>query len=116
MEMQHERHTKKDRGYYELYDEEVDDLYLDAVYSKLQKIENTEEELGCPLEVFYKAHCSEFIYDEKGNKYKVMMCYNNRIVTHQITKNKLMLDIWPQTIFLFKDYKEKWFLKNDKSE
>lgn len=97
-----------------------------AIFNKLGKLEDLEEELGCPLEVIFKAIKDGVIYteDKQGLDVKEKDCY------FKIFKiNIYELDTYPNIEYyytirnethigfvLLKDYKKTWWLKEDKSE
>ena len=75
-------------------------------YNKLAELEDIEEQLGCPLEVVFKALKDGIfvekynnIYDLKLAKYKTGFCLENENHILSIT-----------------NYKKTWWLKKDKSE
>ena len=45
-----DRTTKKDKSYFDLYEEEKDDLVIADWYEKAKLYENLTEQIGCPLE------------------------------------------------------------------
>ena len=84
-----------------------------AVDNKLGKLEDLEEQLGCPLDVVVKA-LKIGIYTNLKNwnredltKYFCLNLYN--IETEWFLGNPIIL-------VNLKDYKNTWFLKEDKSE
>ena len=80
---------------------------------KLGKLEDLEEQLGCSLEVVFKAlgHC---IYDEEGNAWYIEHYYQEHNVyqLHSVRNFGRIAD----KKFNTKDYKKTWWLKEDKSE
>ena len=77
-----------------------------AVDNKLGKLEDLEEQLGCPLDVVFEA-IKNGIYDKKGFHYTVILDLD-------------FLRAYPLDLFDEKwqlsDYKKTWWLKEDKSE
>ena len=77
-----------------------------AVDNKLGKLEDLEEQLGCPLEVVFEA-IKNGIYDKKGFHYTVILDLD-------------FLRAYPLDLFDEKwqlsDYQKTWWLKEDKSE
>ena len=77
-----------------------------AVDNKLGKLEDLEEQLGCPLDVVFKA-IKNGIYDKKGFHYTVILDLD-------------FLRAYPLDLFDEKwqlsDYQKTWWLKEDKSE
>lgn len=101
-------------------------------YCKLGKLEDLEEELGCPLEVvfgFLTHNITEIIieYDDFSGNYASPYCTDEDIVEAYvssiydrneidgISKPELVVETNMGT-FPLSDYKEHWWLKKDKSE
>lgn len=78
-----------------------------------KKYKSLEEQLGCPLEVMFKA-LGHFIYDEDGNAWYIEHYYQecNVYQLHSVRNFGRIAD----KKFNTKDYKKTWFLKEDKSE
>lgn len=77
------------------------------VIQKLGKLEDLEEQLGCPLEVVFKALKQDYIYTKSGKHphielgtYGIMWCICCGLRVQLNTA----------------DYKKSWWLKEDKSE
>ena len=79
----------------------------ELMYVKLGKLEDLEEELGCPLEVVFKALKQDYIFTKSGKHSRLefgtygdfwSICYGLR--------TKLRVD----------GYKKTWWLREDKSE
>lgn len=82
--------------------------------NKLGKLEDLEEEFGCPLEVRCKVTTGTYIYDENGNEYEVEFLYS---LSFMATDGKCDDNgITIEAEFLWKDYKKTWWLKEDRSE
>ena len=73
------------------------------IYNKLGKLEDIEEELGCPLEVIEKA-LSNGIYIACSEGLCVVYRYGKMLTVNQY------LSVW------IKDYKKTWWLKEDRSK
>ncbi len=81
-------------------------------FDKLGKLENLEEQVGCPLEVRIQLNTDTIIYTDWG-KMKIITLSKKffRAVrlgfcpTHD-----------PEFMFAYKDYKDGWWLKADRSE
>ena len=77
-----------------------------AVDNKLGKLEDLEEQLGCPLDVVFEA-IKNGIYDKKGFHYTVILDLD-------------FLRAYPLDLFdekwQWSDYQKTWWLKEDKSE
>ena len=95
---------------------------------KLGKLEDLEEQLGCPLEFIFKVLKAPKIYIEGMN---VNSEYDDRNKFHAKSNNYIInpyaIDgLKPQFLFVdrysygydlrLKDYKKTWWLKEDKSE
>ena len=78
---------------------------LQNAYDKLGKLEDLEEQLGCPLEVFVKLHTATNVYDKYGNQYKI----------EEVQGDVVMVDS-DFVYFSLKYYKTLFWLKEDKSE
>ena len=95
----------------------------ELMYEKLGKLEDLEEEIGCPLEVReqalngfyivgygYVSNDEDFIYLRKDNN-----GYYLKVVIHP--SKPTPPDFYGCCdIHYLKDYKKTWFLKKDKSE
>lgn len=98
---------------------QIPDLIFGVTYTgtpiiKLGKLEDIEEELGCPLEVLWKIRNQEFVYVDGIGKCKVVAIHiEPRTITNIEYYNRMTKD----TRLLFvSDYKEEFWLKEDKSE
>jgi hypothetical protein len=123
------RLTKKDINYIEMYQEKCNyfptergraDIY--GMCEKLRQLEDLEEQLGCPLDVVFKAL-------KNGFKFKIL---SHKLGTKNETVEQIIYcdyayiyyadDIKEWCIstindyFYLKDYKKTWWLKEDKSE
>ena len=117
-------------GYYE----PDNSNYLD-ITNKLGKLEDIEDELGCPLDVVFKAINQNYIYikmydrDEYGNLYEPyeLVMYKQENVVLSRTKNHNPVNkwclsfwggwnsLWVACVYL-DEYGKNWWLKEDKSE
>lgn len=97
------------------YNEVKLDGYFDAV-DKLGKLEDLEEEIGCPLEVYVKLIQDTAIFDAKNRLYYVKVIVDNcgSYVVNTIWFNKQGEEI--EHSFYLRDYKKLFWLKKDKSE
>ena len=111
-------------------------IYVHEVVTKLGKLEDLEEELGCPLEVLFKALnegflCEKFVikqddYKDYPEKWKQWKKEDNNELQHIGNTKYLKFDMWYKIIYFSKgdtymeiwleDYKKTWWLKEDKSE
>lgn len=74
--------------------------------NKLGKLEDLEEQLGCPLEVYVDLHKIASVYTKMG-KCKLLKILDQFIVV-KVNDNTTYLPL--------SDYKKTWFLREDKSE
>jgi len=75
--------------------------------NKLGKLEDLEEQIGCPLEVFVKA-LKEGIYQEDGGRRRFPF------IEYNSATDKFFFGFG--TYCNVEDYKKTWFLKEDRSE
>lgn len=94
-----EHPTTKATGY-ELY------VYDGVVALKLGKLEDLEEEIGCPLEVRCKLYNTATVYGING-KERVIACWKDRFITVLCVNNM-------KIIHKYSEFKETWWLKEDK--
>ena len=79
---------------------------------ELSKYKNLEQELGCPLEVVFKAITKGIYYEDITNRMRY-----NFVDLHQNLDGIFTMycdDI--EEHFLCKNYKKTWWLRDDKSE
>lgn len=104
---------------------------LDEVYHKLGKLEDLEEELGCPLEIVVEAIKKGIVVKPYEDEYGDITLWNSRKETElDITVSKLNFEE-PELLFFdnwvfscssgcyrgcvkLKDYKKTWWLPSDK--
>ena len=107
---------RKDLKRYEYKQDERGYCFIQEgqIVNKLGKLEDIEEQIGCPLEVFFKVIATKKVY------IVLTKCNFNRVYF-------VNLDFSAQDIltlgffvggckFLFNEYKITWWLKEDKSE
>lgn len=77
------------------------------IIQKLKVLEDLEEEIGCPIEVLFRA-LKDGVYIKKDKQQRNFYClgYNMKIYTQNFDDTPLKT----------KDYKKTWWLKADKSE
>ena len=75
--------------------------------TKLGRLEDLEDEIGCPLEVICKALKQEVIYTKFSKESKHFMI-ENRFGKYLIYDKEWLIEL--------KDYKKTWWLKADRSE
>ena len=84
---------------------------IDCV-NKLGRIEDIEEELGCPIDVFITAIKQKGIFTDYG--------YVETDNVGYTSDNKFVMSVdrweYEQQLLLVSDYKRTWWLKEDKSE
>ena len=71
---------------------------------KLNKLENLEDELGCRLEIIFKA-CRNGIIDSKGKEHEVVC---DHYYLYVVEEDELIQK------FDYVDYKKTWWLPSDK--
>lgn len=93
-------------------------LYDDTweLVQELGKLEDLEDELGCPLDVVFKA-LKDGIYHEFGD----LLYDGENLKLHHIKKQgwglyPIICDYDEAEAFFLKDYKKTWWLKGDLSE
>lgn len=108
------RLTKKyedNSGYYPIENNSIrlNDYY--CCVEKLGKLEDLEEELGCPLEVIFKALKDGIFCVDYDNqiirKFKVPLCFNSTSKQFYWSGNNIG---YPD----LKDYQKTWWLKGEK--
>lgn len=82
-----------------------------AVDNKLGKLEDLEEQLGCTLEVVFKALENGVYYEDVANCMKYMV-----VDLHFNLEGDFILYFDDEEYLLVKNYKRTWWLKKDKSE
>lgn len=111
----------KDCKYQQIYDfkrynelEDYVDSDLTLAIDKLGKLEDLEEQIGCPLDVRCKLTYDSHIYDEDGRSYTEIIMFKDYILAYDGREDENgMLEA---TRFEWKGYKKTWWLKEDKSE
>ena len=93
--------------------------YEENVITKLGKLEDLEDELGCPLEVREKTlnsfYCPKFENDEELYTYYVY-AFNNKELFIRLVYSQYDECYNEKTTVLLKDYGKTWWLKGDRSE
>lgn len=102
-----ERLTKKVGNEYLTTEGESEVNWCDFV-EKLGKLEDLEEEIGCPLKVRCQLHNGKCVYGEH-DKERILNIWVNGIVTMRLVDKK-------KTMHKFSNYKVTWWLKEDRSE
>ena len=84
--------------------------YVQCLLNKLGRLEDLEEEIGCPLDVYIKLITKKVmtIYDNSGEMCMVSNIDGNIINIFKKFKGNYTLKV--------NRYKEDWFLREDKSE
>ena len=88
----------------------------------LFKYKDLEEQLGCPLEVIFKAIQNgiytnwDWYYDEFDINAELSHIDNVYYGVNPFGKISIMFGYKKETIIDLKDYKKTWWLKKDKSE
>lgn len=92
------------------------------LYNKLGKLEDLEEEIGCPLEVLFKLAKQRHFYYEENEELHLINCFDIELFNNKIYFDSNWIDHDIElgdfgTIELpFKDYGITWWLKKDRSE
>lgn len=125
------RLTRKDGEYYRVdrysifnYEEESESIIFN-LSRKLGKLEDLEEEIGCPLEILFRA-LEDGFYVDKEQVEKEPAWENNKGLTKIGCPKYFKLNMWYKTIEVdregqyleieLSDYKKSWWLKEDRSE
>ena len=96
---------------------------FDKIYRKLDKLEDLEEQLGCPLEVFFKIlKKRNYYFEYNGKVYYNKKCYINTVnlddgfisvsVSNEELRNKYIFDVK----LFFNEHKNTWWLSETKEE
>ena len=93
----------------QLYCSQKGDFY--DLYNKLGKLEDLEEELGCPLNVVFKALTNGVYYEDVANCMKYMVAD-----LHLNLEGEYVLFFSGEEYLLTRNYKKTWWLKEDKTE
>ena len=90
---------------------------LQSAYDKLGKLEDLEEQLGCPLEVVFKALMNG-IYTKESELDEELELFEVRGIEKKGVSVISKFCSYAECDFTceYKDYKKTWFLKKDKSE
>lgn len=79
--------------------------------NKLGRLEDLEEQLGCPLEVVLKALQNGIYYEDVANCMKYIV-----VDLHFSLEGDFVLYFDDDECLLARNYKKTWWLKKDKSE
>lgn len=86
--------------------------WIDETDFKLGELEDIEEEIGCPIEVVFKA-LKNGIYLEESKSITTSIYYH-------ILENEFVIEWYKSKedygYELLKDYKKTWWLREDKTE
>ena len=94
------------------------------IYNKLGKLEDLEEQIGCPLEILVKAIKNGIWFINEDDKLEYIdeaLCFNTILNTDKLVFDnygyhcKNIEKVKGNQIYL-EDYKKTWWLKEDKSE
>lgn len=86
---------------------------LGAILHKLYALEDIEEELGCPLEVVFKALINGIWYEDVANR---MTHIGVRLDTENYDCEYLLREYDNTIRFLPRNYKKTWWLSESKEE
>lgn len=87
---------------------QIDIIKEQQIYLKLKTLEDLEDELGCPLEVVFKA-LKEGIIDEENEDRDIMIVHSKQGYWFRDFAEDLPR-LW------VKDYGKTWWLKGDRSD
>lgn len=76
-----------------------------------KKYKSLEEEIGCPLDIVFKALTNGVYYEDVANCMKYISAD-----LHQNLEGDYVLYFSAEEYLLTNDYKKTWWLKKDKSE
>lgn len=112
--MENKRLTEK-KGKYNLM---VNDKYnpiatTREINNKLGELEDLEEQIGCPLEVVFRALTIGIWYEDVANR---MTHIGVGLDTANYDGEYILREYNDETRFLPRNYKKTWWLKKDKSE
>ena len=85
---------------------------LGEILWKLYELEDLEEELGCPLDVVFKALKTNIWNDKTKRQEWVVLDYSNHEFVLKTIKELYIDDC--KSILSLKDYGKTWWLKGDK--
>lgn len=89
------------------------------VYTKLGKLEDLEDELGCPIEVVFKALKEGLIieaYDDELDISSIETFEPNELVLDFVAKSIITGEEYIDYVFPLENYKKTWWLNGDRSE
>ena len=95
-----------------VYLEKQNQIGKNPALVKLGKLEDLEEQLGCPLEVVVKALKVQIYYEVNDKEGLIIAPY----LVEYFGKGFTFDCIGFHEIIWLKDYKKTWWLKEDKSE
>lgn len=75
------------------------------------RLEDLEEEIGCPLEVLFRALGNGVYYEDAANHMRFMV-----VDLHIYLDGEYVLYFDDEEYVLTKNYKKTWWLRKDKSE
>ena len=110
------QYLEEDKIYIVFYNEydyklsKYNDIARANARMKLGKLEDLEEQIGCPLEVRCKVSYHTPVYDKCGKKFYADIILDNCFSSHNCELED------KHCRFLWKDYKVTWWLKENKSE
>ena len=120
-----ERLTKyQPDNFYDYGDNQVNDELINEWYYKLQCLEDIEEELGCSIEILFKAIKNGIYFVNENNNLEHIdeaLCFNQKTYNKKFVFDnygyhcKNIEEAKGDEIYL-EDYKKTWWLKEDKSE
>lgn len=101
------RLTRLENG---IYNPNKELLFIGEVMNKLGKLEDLEDELGCPLEVAFKALKEEKIYFNWYGKVES----DTAVSLEKDCSGVLYISTYNDLYFCLKDYGKTWWLDSDR--
>ena len=100
------------KSFYELCEEEYDDMDIAEWYDTYKKYKKLEEEIGCPLDIAHSVQPGKIVCVLFPDKH-IYRCMVDKVSYFGFT-----LSGEPDSpgFIYFKQYKQTWWLKEDRSE
>ena len=92
-------------------DEYIDTDLIKSIYCKLKQLEDIEEELGCPLEVVFKALKQMFVFNKENVKIELLVLLSNKY--NDLCLYGFVEDTTQDVYLSLKDYGKTWMLTKE---